>query len=134
MFDFTFNLGEIFTGCFRPKIEEDDNQEDEFHGLRIALKKADRETALSLILAKITNGKNHSSYIYKFITETTVEILSSYGNEQCSANSFFSCRYYQLLDNNEILGILCVRSEKMEKIIVPEILIEMLTEAIHARE
>lgn len=129
MFDINISLGGLFSGCFPCNKEQEII--DDYAQLKLSLKRVDEKTKIQMILAKITNGKHHSSFLFHFTSERTFEITDFYGQEQHQVDSELLCRNIPLMDRNQVVSVLCVRSEKLgDNIKVPEELIQLLTDIV----
>ncbi len=126
MFDVVLNFAGIFSGCFG---RTNDSSSD-FHQLKMALNKADTKTKIQLLLARITNGKYHSSFLFNFTSENSFIITDYYGEEQHQVDSQLLCRNIPIMDRNKVISVLCIRSEKLKKIKIQQELIDLLIEVV----
>jgi hypothetical protein len=129
MFDVNLSFSGLFAGCFG-RSQKEEQVIDDYHLLKQALKKANYDTKIQLLLAKITNGKYHSSLLYKFIDENTMRITHLYGQIDNQLTNTFTTRNQPIMDGNGIVQILCVRSERMEAIEIPCELLDLLSDVV----
>ncbi len=125
MFDVVINLTGIFSGCFGGT-----NSNSDLRQLKQALHKSDKKTQIQLLLARITNGKYHSSFLFNFTSENSFIITDFYGEEQHQVDSQLLCRNVPIMEHNKVVSVLCIRSEKLKKIIIQQELIDLLTQVV----
>ncbi len=126
MFDIVLNFAGIFGNCFGSNRNYNDNLSQ----LKKALFRADKKTKIQLLLAKITDHKFHSCFLFQFTSETTFNITDFYGEEQHQVDSQLLCRNVPIMFHNKIVSVLCVRSKKLKKITVRQELIDLLTQVV----
>jgi hypothetical protein len=129
MFEINLNFANIFNGCFGRSQKEE--PPSDYTQLKQALKThIDRETKLQLILAKISNGRYHSSLLYHMTSENTMKITSIYGNLDVKKDNTLATRNIPILNDTNIVSVLCIRSEKLKPIEVNQELFELLSETV----
>ena len=128
MINININFANIFRGCFN---FHNNKKINDLHQLKLAMRRVDNKTKIQMILAKITNGKHHSSFLFHFINDNTFEITDFFGEELHQIDSQLLCRNIPLMNHNSVVSVLCVRSENLKKSIqVSEELIQLLTDIV----
>ena len=129
MMDINISFADIFRGCFARS--RNNEPKDRLHSFKMALKKSDKpQTQIKMLLGKITNGKYHSSFLFKFTSENTFEITDFYGDADFQTDTELLCKNIPIMDMNQVVWVLCVRSEKMKPIAIQEELVDLLTDII----